>query len=504
MTVKTSRLFLLGLLLAVFSPICRASFICGTHDPAKVGRIKVDGAFAMDAAGNTLNVYCVDDIYFEAEIVRADGSKYPFAKCVYDLGANGFYVMFNDSGNFKSITWANVDVDNSGKTVSQLTAFLTKMDDETMAQWLARINDLIKTKGLNSNIYMTSFSPGDQEIDQDLLGVDQPPIFLTPSQAVVAYDPLNPIPVLQLDPDMLIAPFNHPQEAAGPVPEPGSLLTSLGGILLILGLFARPGLKVSRFWAAMALLACALAPAGRAAMLTVDLTYGPPSPGVVTITPTTSSTSPSYNSNGLNFGIANDGDGVALNFSSFSADCVIFQDLSLNSFGVGDGLDFGILQGDPASGDESDLRLFEIASSVQIKVVEKTANVTTTLTSTVAELNMADIKDVRIDWVPFAGRIDRIFIEITTATGQKITKGEDGSIRSNFVHDPTRKSAYRLTGLNISKDPQVAMGSVMLLDTHTPEPSTFALLGAGISAVVLLRVSRRAIRRDRKQYHAAS
>jgi hypothetical protein len=61
--MKTSQLILLGLVLTVFC--CAGSaenFVCGTHDPAKAGRIKVDDAFAMDAAGNKLNVYCVDDI----------------------------------------------------------------------------------------------------------------------------------------------------------------------------------------------------------------------------------------------------------------------------------------------------------------------------------------------------------------------------------------------------------------------------------------------------------
>jgi hypothetical protein len=113
---------LLSAAIAVAAPV-----ECGTHssDPAKQGRIRIDELTVTDGM-NFYYTYCVDDIFFEGEIVRMDGTKYPFGKCVYDRGANKDIITYDDQNKFKEIQWVNVDVDGSGMTLADLPCGFAK------------------------------------------------------------------------------------------------------------------------------------------------------------------------------------------------------------------------------------------------------------------------------------------------------------------------------------------------------------------------------------------
>jgi hypothetical protein len=298
---------------------------------------------------------------------------------------------------------------------------------------------------------------------------------LTPSQAVSAYaSSLEPL--LTLEPAMLIPP-HEPQAKISDVPEPGTM----GLYLLGLGLLAR--------WKGRAAFVALMvfAPLAKSSVLTVDFANGPPSPGDLSISKVTPSTGLDFSGGKMNLVFNSPGDGVLLDLPAFSAVCVQFDDLSLQGFSIGDGLSFEVLHGGGLPDDMTAVQLFEIASSVQFKVTETKNHVVTTLTASVENINASDVGKVQIDWIPFAGRIDRILIEITTKDGRKITKGQNGELRSNFEHMPGAKSAYRLTGVNIATDPTLSMGRISFDSEHVPEPATLALIGIGLLSLLAHR-----------------
>jgi hypothetical protein len=165
--------------------------------------------------------------------------------------------------------------------------------------------------------------------------------------------------------------------------------------------------------------------------------------------------------------------------------CAIFKGLSLTDMPVGAGVGFQLVFGDFAAGNSEDLELFHVAHSTRVKIVEDKAGVKTELVRVVTGINPDEIASVQIDWVTSPGILDRILIEIKAKDGRKITK----EVRSGLTHDPTKKMAYRIHGLDIKTDPTVSVGELDLKDTHfiVPEPSGLVLLGSAVLIAGLVR-----------------
>jgi hypothetical protein len=463
-------------------------FTCGNHDPKAPASMPI--AKYTDCAGNTLQVNCIQDTYFLGTIKRVDGTTYDFSKCVFTGALNKAIFLLDDKGNFKKIVWFNVE-NTDDLTFAQLcngSNVVDTMDPKAFADAEAKIRKAIKDRGLDANIYTTSFSPGDQLIQRFELGVFQSDLSLTPSQADAAYAVNTGTSILALDPVML-TPQEKPQQQERITPEPGSWALALAaGIVLGLAWLRRrlPGSPALRRWAAAACLAVAglVAPA-RAASVNISFASGPPSPGVLAISTLTPSTGLDFSGGTMNVHISNTADGVSLVPQTINAMCAVFQGLSLSDMPVGAGVGFQMVFGDFADGNNADLELFHVAHSTRVKIVQDKNGVKTELERVVAEIDPADVASVQVDWVTSPGILDRIQIEIKAKNGRKVNT----IVKSGLTHDPTKKTAYRIHGLDITTDPTVSVGELDLKDTHliVPEPSSLVLVGSAVLIAGLVR-----------------
>jgi hypothetical protein len=178
---------------------------CGNHlneDTIPIRKI-------TDCMGNLLEIDCVKDTYFQGKITRKDGTVYAFGKCVFDGALNKLIYLLDAQGNFKKILWFNVE-DPGALTFAQLcngSKVEDTMDPKAFDDAEAKIRAAIKDRGLDANIYMTSFSPGDQLIQRYTDGVFSSDLFLTPSDANLQYPINTGTSILALDP-IMFAPKN--------------------------------------------------------------------------------------------------------------------------------------------------------------------------------------------------------------------------------------------------------------------------------------------------------
>ena len=488
-------IFMLAVSLILGSFSANAQILtCGGHDPAKAGKIKVDEF--KDSANNIIKFFCVDDIYFQGEVCRADGINYPFGKCVFDAGRNKWVITKDAAGKFTKLCFFNVDGAGGGVTLDDLCP----LPLETPADQEARLRKLILDKKVSGNIYCTTFSPGDQIIEGFASGVFGQNLLLSPTEAISAYDSSSS-QLLTLDPNMLTPP-NLYQEYLMVVPETSSVMAlSLGGTLFGVLMLRRKRTLFSSIKfsspkknltpSALVLLILFLPSIVSADTLTIDFASGRPPTSIAEISELTSSTGLDFSGGKMNVTMNNVGDGVLVSPTNFFPMCAQFEDLSLDDFSIDSGVSFEAVFGDSSEGNSAALQLFHIANSTRVKVVETKNRVKTELFRTVEGINPDQVGKIQIDWVPLGGALDRILIEITTKTGEKKNYGGDGSIRSGLTHDPNKKTAYKIEGLNISVDPSVHVGVINLSDNHVPEPSAFAVFGLGTFWALMLTSHRR-------------
>ena len=219
----------------------------------------------------------------------------------------------------------------------------------------------------------------------------------------------------------------------------------------------------------------------RADMVVIDFRNGPPPSSLAQISTLTPSTGLDYNSAGMNVTINSPGDGVLINPQTIQAVCAKFEDLRLDSFAPGDGVEFAGVFGDPADGNSAGVDLYQGNSTV-IKIVQEIGKQKTTLRRTVAQINTNQVRSVQIDWISGGpNQLDTIAIEIQYQDGAEIKRLSMNSF-SGLKHDPNKTTAYRIQGLNITQDPMVTVGDLALSTEHAfvPEPASLVLSCVGV------------------------
>ncbi|MDJ0835377.1 MAG: hypothetical protein QNK37_02610 [Acidobacteriota bacterium] len=381
---------------------------CGGKDPNAPHRKHVETI--KDPNGNkSVEVYCVDDLYFKGEVI-CDGKPICIAKCVFDSAGNAdFPIPGPNGGPWEKYVWYNWNKDTCNVTWRDTA----RRGGETPAEREARIIKLLIDRGCDFNCYSWT-APGNSPKKESGLqfiayrdGGLVEETTIPESDIEAAFEGGNPY--LELDPLM------YADDAVGQSRIPNSVFvdTFEDGIL---------GDRYSTL------------------------------PG---------STGPVQVVNGaLNFDIVEHGDGFQIDMSDVAHPaCIMLGEMDMTPFLIGNGFGIELLFD---TGDSADIQVYQ-DNSVVVKIVEKNSNGTETkLYRKVEGIDADDIASIQIDWVPSDTALDRIEIEIVTKAGKKITT----KVRSGLRHDEGRTVAYRMRGLDISKDPTVNIGSIVFSEQH--------------------------------------
>jgi hypothetical protein len=477
-------------------------FVCGgtdpfTGEPNQPKNQTVTIRQAVDRAGNTFVIECVNNSFLQGTLIRADGLRVPFTKCVFTGGVNTPLYITDVLNHFQQIVYYNIDpvparqlAPNDFNTlkgiiddpVNQKEGTLNSTDTDRMKTLSDQLRQFLTSHPLRANIYEISFSPGDQLVERLESGLPTDSVFLSPAQAASAYAEGTGSPILQIDPAMLF-PSAQPQLATlEQVPEPSTWTLAIplicvlawhkvrtrlarrsivpGTLSLIVGLFLTSSVV-------------------QATVVVVDFANGRPPATILDIQSLTRTTGLDFSRGTMNIGLNQNGDGVSINPTAIHPVCVIFGNLSLNGFAVGQGVSFEVAF-DPAAANSLALQTFQVAASTKIKIVETTTIDSMTVRRTLLEEIQEDIREEdivskQIDWVDD----NNILIEINLRDGRPPIRRQ----RLSGLTHTTGFLSYRIRGVDISLDPTVSVGSIALTDEHVPEPGTGLLLSG---AIVLL------------------